>query len=79
MLKFLLFIGLFGYLLFKGLGIFFRVLTGGPASHKGSYNGYGEPQKPRDGNLNVDYVPNKTDKQGKKFKGGEYVDYEEVN
>ena len=39
-------------------------------------------QKPMDGNVNIDYVPEGEKKRAKKaspgFKGGEYVDYEEI-
>lgn len=34
-------------------------------------------RKPADGNVNIDSVPPK-EKQKKDFKGGEYVDYEDV-
>ena len=36
--------------------------------------------RPRDGNLNVDSMPDdKSNKKGKDYQGGEYVDYEEVD
>lgn len=78
MLKFLLIVGILGYIFFKGLGFIIRMIVGGS-----SMNQYGNQQqsqrKPADGNVNVNYVPkdSKTDK--KNFKGGEYVDFEEVD
>lgn len=49
-------------------------------------NGHGHQssryRKPSDGNVNIEYIPeDDTEKNGKgprNFKGGEYVDYEEV-
>ncbi len=38
-------------------------------------------KQPADGNVNIDYIPEEDKKNGKgprNFKGGEYVDYEEV-
>ena len=66
-LRFLLIVGLFVYVLYK-LG-FFRSLSSG-YTHK-------DKQKPRNSNLNVDNVPPK-EKKKTDFKGGEYVDYEDV-
>ncbi len=34
-------------------------------------------KKPKDGNVNIDFVPKKKGKKGD-FDGGEYVDFEEV-
>ena len=37
-------------------------------------------RKRTDGDINIDYVPNEKGGKGKKgFKGGDYVDYEEVS
>ena len=37
-------------------------------------------KRAKDSNLDIDYVPqDKDQKQKGKFKGGEYIDYEEVN
>lgn len=83
MIKFLVITFLVGYLIFKLTGLFFKYLTGGQ-----SYTGKGQQsnqkynassQQPGDGNIRVDYVPNHEDKEKKNFKGGEYVDYEEVD
>ncbi len=38
-------------------------------------------QQPADGNVNIDYIPEEEKKKGKgphTFKGGEYVDYEDI-
>jgi hypothetical protein len=77
MLRFVLITALIGYILYK-LG-FFR-----PFTHPGVRGD--EPhrnfsKKPPGGNVNIDSVPGQ-DKNGEKkrsgYKGGEYVDYEEV-
>ncbi|AWV97578.1 DUF4834 domain-containing protein [Arcticibacterium luteifluviistationis] len=39
-------------------------------------NNSGRTEAKRDGQINVDYVPKETKDKG--FKGGQYVDYEEV-
>ncbi|WP_341224645.1 DUF4834 domain-containing protein [uncultured Arcticibacterium sp.] len=36
-----------------------------------------QPQEKKEGQINVDYVPK--ERQEKGFKGGQYVDYEEVD
>ncbi|NJM25724.1 MAG: DUF4834 family protein [Bacteroidia bacterium] len=63
MLRIILVFVLIGYLLYK-FG-FFRALTGDDS-----------PNKPRGGNVNVDSNPQ--EKKRSDFKGGEYVDYEDV-
>lgn len=67
MLRWLIIITLVGYVLYK-FG-FFRSLSGG----------YNEPldRKRPDGNVNVNNAPPK-EKKKSSFKGGEYVDYEEI-
>ena len=84
MIKFLLIILLIGFLLTKVLGLFFRVLAGGSATNKTGQRGYQNQQyqskRSQDGNVNIEYVPdnNESNKASKAFKGGEYVDYEEI-
>ena len=70
MLKFLLILVLVIYALSK-LGLF-RIFVQ-------SNKGYNERQYDRrgDGNVNIDHNPNQNRKKSE-FKGGEYVDYEEV-
>ena len=81
MLKFIVFIVLFSYVIFKGLGLLFRLLMGSPGGMKQQSHNYNPSQgrKPKDGNVNIDYMPNKGKKSSKGYKGGEYIDYEEVN
>jgi hypothetical protein len=69
-MRILLIIALIGYILYK-LGVF-RILL------NSSMRGQGHFRRPSDGNVNIDSIPR--DKQSRKaeFKGGEYVDYEEV-
>lgn len=86
MLKFLLILFLIGYVVFKLVGFLFRVFFVGyyhqqaqqsqKQSTSGAASGYA--RKPADGNVQIDYVPEKQDRKPQTFKGGEYVDYEEV-
>lgn len=92
-LKFLVFL-FFIYLLFRIVSFFFkvmRVVSGAKQQQTnfGRQNGqrksYGPQSRkykqPADGNVNIDYIPEEDKKNGKgprNFKGGEYVDYEEV-
>lgn len=58
------------YWLFKTVGRFFFTLFFMNKQHQNQ-------QRPPKGNVQVDYIP-KDAQQQKNFKGGEYVDYEEV-
>lgn len=83
MLKFLIIVFLVGFLLFKLLGLFFRILIGRSATDRSGSRTYQNQQyqsgRSHDGNVNIDYVPgNGSKKEPKTFKGGEYVDYEEI-
>lgn len=72
MLRFLLIISLIVYVLYK-LGIFRIFISnqvGGP-NRGGIFD-----RRPPDSNVNVNSAPK--NKKGSDFKGGEYVDYEEV-
>lgn len=86
-LKFILIFFLFFWLVFKLGGFFVRLFLGKVANearqNHGSQYQYQQQrqQQPKDGNVNIDYMPK--DAKGKKsnktnFKGGDYVDYEEV-
>lgn len=68
MLRWLIIISLFAYVLYK-FG-FFRSLSSG-------YNEKGQTRRPPNSNVNVDNAPPK-DKKRSDFKGGDYVDYEEI-
>ena len=94
LLKFLLFL-LFIYILFKVINFFFRVAAAvsgakkqqeafrngrshdfGPKSRRQQY------KRPANGNVDIDYIPKekKDEKRSfRNFKGGEYVDYEEIS
>lgn len=85
MLKILLILFLVGFIFFRTIGFFLRLLTGSSVDNKSRQNPYARQshsahqQKPANGNVNIDYVPNKKGKKsGEKFTGGEYVDFEEV-
>lgn len=80
MFKFLVIVFLIGFLLTKVLGLFFRVLAGGSTSrpNQRGYQQQYQSGRSKDGNVNIDYVPNGS-KAPKNFKGGEYVDYEEID
>ncbi|MCV9388255.1 DUF4834 family protein [Reichenbachiella ulvae] len=86
MLKFILIFFLFFWLVFKLGGFFVRLFLGKVANEARQQQGgqyqYQQQQKqqPRDGNVNIDYVPKEKGKKNDKtnFKGGDYVDYEEV-
>ncbi|GHE74829.1 MULTISPECIES: DUF4834 family protein [Roseivirga] len=47
--------------------------------HRGFSNSGRSHRKPSDGNVNIDYAPKKPSKKSSEnYKGGDYVDYEEV-
>ena len=73
----LIFFALF-FIIFRVGGFFLRLLFGGvQRTNQANYNRSNQQHKPKDGNVNVDYIPD--EKKGKKnFKGGDYIDYEEV-
>lgn len=75
MFKFLLIVFLISYIIYKVGGFFFRILTLGGTSQRPPRNQ--PPRRPPGANVNVDYSPEKKNSKGD-FKGGEYVDYEEV-
>lgn len=78
MLKFLLIVFILGYVFIKGLGFFFRVILGGSAVNRNTHQSHTQRQ-PSGGNVKVDYMPKDGSKKSKSdFKGGEYVDFEEV-
>lgn len=92
-LKFLVFL-FFLYLLFRVASFFFKVMrvVSGAKRQQANFNrqhgqdkSYGPQSRkykqPADGNVNIDYIPEEEKKNGRStrnFKGGEYVDYEEV-
>lgn len=68
MLRYLIIGVLIFYVLYK-MGVFRAFVTG--------YNEPSNQRKPVNGNVNVDNAPPK-EKKKTSFKGGEYVDYEEI-
>jgi hypothetical protein len=74
------------YILFKVVGFLFRLLISTSVNNVRSYqqsqqyqqqSGNGSYKRPApDSNVNIDYIPE--DKSKSEFKGGDYVDYEEV-
>jgi hypothetical protein len=80
MFKFLLILFLIGYLFFKIGGFLFRLFLGrtAKAAQERQYQQNNKGRTTKDG-LNIDHVPNQKGKRtGGNFKGGEYVDYEDV-
>jgi hypothetical protein len=68
MFKFLLIVGIIFYLIYKIGTLFFRA---GAASQHRNYD------RPTNGTMNGEAAP-KSGKKNTKFKGGEYIDYEEI-
>jgi hypothetical protein len=80
LIKFILIVLILSFIFMKVMGYVFRLLGGSQAS--GKARGYTQQHynktTPPDGNVHIDYIPDKEKKSSGKFKGGEYVDYEEV-
>ena len=79
MLKLIAWIVLF-ILILRGIGFFLRSLLGGVAGRasKDFQEGYRPGKKAPGGNVNIDFDPKERNKKKEGFKGGDYVDYEEV-
>lgn len=83
-LKVLLVLFIVYFLVFRFFGLLVRpFLSFLFAQQKNTYQsgnfGNDRSQRTKDGELKIDHVPNKNDRKGKNFDGGEYVDYEELN
>ncbi len=91
MFKFILFAILFIYVAYKVSGFILKVfdtmLGRNPADDARQRNFGPEYRRqkyrqPKNGNVNIDYIPEEEDDQkprpSKGFKGGDYVDYEEL-
>ncbi len=83
MVKFLIISVLIIYILYKVFGFIFRALfftlSGRQHHQKRKNNTSFYTKKPVDGNVEIKYNPTENgQQQDKKFKGGEYVDYEDV-
>jgi len=77
MLKFLVILFIVSYVTFKLGGFLMKALNAAAGRDPGQQNFNNRTKKGTDGNVNIDYVPNEK-KGGNDYKGGEYVDYEEV-
>lgn len=80
MLKFIFIVVLLSFIFIKVTGFIFRLLGGSQptAKSRGFSQQRYQRRTPGDGNVNVDYIPKKDKKSSDSFRGGEYVDYEEV-
>lgn len=79
MLKFLIIMILIVYVFYKTAGFFFRLVFGPMRTGSGNFQ-QGQrnySKKAPDSNLNIDNVPDKSENKSG-YKGGEYVDFEEV-
>lgn len=67
-------------LFIRSIGYILRFLLGGMAGRasKDFQEGYGRGKKAPGGNVNIDFDPKERKKKKDGFKGGDYVDYEEV-
>ena len=69
-------------LVLRGIGALMRLLFGGGLANRTvrDFQDGGNPRrrKPSGGNVDIDYEPGKEKATKKGFKGGEYVDYEDV-
>ncbi|HEX5172065.1 MAG TPA: DUF4834 domain-containing protein [Cyclobacteriaceae bacterium] len=72
MLRLILIFSLIGYVLYK-LGLF-KIIVNNQVRGQQPRSNF--DRRPPDGSVNVDSAPKH--KKGTDFKGGEYVDYEEV-
>lgn len=78
MIRFLLIVFLISYVLYKVGGFFFKILTLGGSAQRQRTRQNQPPKRPPGTNLNVDYAPGEKKTNKADFKGGEYVDFEEV-
>ena len=73
MFKFLLYTGFIFFLIY-----WFLILPFKPAVDRERQQPQAQKKRNNNGNLHIDYNPDKEKKSPKGYKGGEYVDYEEV-
>lgn len=77
LLKFLLIFFIVGYVFSKGLAFLARIFLGRHVASQ--FSSHRQQQTKRtNGSVNVDYDPKKKSNAKTDFKGGEYVDFEEV-
>lgn len=63
------------FIFFRAVGMVFRLLMGNSSVNRSHRYSNQQQKRKQEGDLNVDHDPNRS-KKG--YKGGEYVDYEEV-
>jgi len=78
MLRLLAFILLF-LLLFRAVGFVLRLLLGRSFTNRANTQFRQTTKRSARGNINIDYDPGKENRKDKKFEGGDYVDFEEVD
>ena len=78
MLKVLIIIFLIAYVIYKVGGFLFKSFFIGHQEAQRPYDAQ-QKHKPSDGNVYVDSQTQQKSNKDKDFKGGEYVDYEEVD
>lgn len=84
MLKFIIISILVIYLVFRVIGFFFKLFFGPIYQQQRQASGGGQHyttqrRKAPNSNLNIDHKPSENSVKSKKdFKGGDYVDFEEV-
>lgn len=78
MFRILAFILLFVFL-FRIVGSVIRYLLGGPSMNRSGSFQQGRQRNHRGSKIHVDYDPKKDSRQKSDFKGGEYVDYEDLD
>ncbi len=68
------------YWIFRSIGRFMTRMMGGGNPQQRNTHQQQKSTRPADGNVRVEYAPkNKNEKSADNFKGGDYVDYEEVD
>lgn len=79
MLKFLAILFIVGYVTFKFGGLLMKALQAVSGQDPKKRNFNDRARRKTDGNINIDYDPSQKRKGNSGYKGGEYVDYEEIN
>jgi len=79
-LKFLFILILIIYVFYKTAGFLFRIVFGNLRSDPGSFQHRRQSysKKAPDSNLSIDTIPQEKSNKNSGYKGGEYVDFEEV-
>jgi hypothetical protein len=83
-LKVLLILFLVYFLVFRFFGMLLRPFMSARFQDPRQQQRYRDPfaaqqNQRREGEINIDHVPQKKSRKGKNFDGGEYVDFEEVD